>query len=299
MSHIRKAVIPAAGLGTRLYPATRAVKKELFPVVDPDGVAKPVIQHIIEEALSAGIEEVCLIVRAGDEEVFRGYFADPLPPDLDERLRQLPHAVAQTERLCEIAGRLHFAIQQTQEGFGHAVFCAQAFVGAEPFLLLLGDHLYRSATPRTCAQQVVDAFAHTGTSVLAAHRVSERAIHAIGVMAGASDAQNGRLYRLHEIAEKPTTDYAREHLRTHGLPDGWYLGIYGQYALSAAVFEHLQFLIAHDRRERGEIQLTSALKRLLEHEPVWAYEVDGRSFDMGRPLEYAHTVAAYAGLIAA
>ncbi len=298
MSRIRKAVIPAAGLGTRLYPATRAVKKELFPVVGPDGVARPVIQHIIEEALSAGVEEVCLIVRAGDEEVFRGYFADPLPADLDARLRQLPQAVAQTEHLHEIAGRLHFAIQETQEGFGHAVFCARPFVGTEPFLLLLGDHLYRSAASRTCAQQVVDAFAQAGASVLAAQRVPESAIHAIGVMAGAPDAHCDRLYRLHAIAEKPAADYAREHLRARGLPAGWYLGIYGQYALAAAVFDHLQFLIAHDQRERGEIQLTSALKRLLEHEPVWAYEVDGRSFDMGRPLEYAHTVAAYAGLVA-
>ena len=299
MSPIRKAVIPAAGLGTRLYPATRALKKEHFPIVGPDGVAKPVIQHLIEEALSAGVEEVCLIVRAGDEEVFRSYFADPLSADLDGRLSRLPQAVEQTERLREIAGRLRFAIQEAQEGFGHAVFCAQGFVGADPFLLLLGDHLYRSATPRTCARQVVDAFEHTGCSILAAQRVPENAIYAIGVMAGAQDPHVARLYHLHAIAEKPAADYAWEHLRTPGLPDGWYLGIYGQYALSAAVFDHLRFLITHDQRERGEIQLTSALKRMLDHEPLWAYEVDGHSFDMGRPAEYARTVAAYAGLIAA
>ncbi|NOZ29783.1 MAG: NTP transferase domain-containing protein [Chloroflexi bacterium] len=297
MSQIRKAVIPAAGMGTRLYPATRAVKKELFPVVGPDGVAKPVIQRIVEEALSTGVEEVCLVVRPGDEEVFRFYFSEPLSEELNGRLSRLPQAIEQTEHLLQIAERLRFVVQPTQEGFGHAVHCARSFVGDEPFLLLLGDHLYRSATPRTCAQQIIDAFEHTGHSVLATQRVPENAIYAIGVMAGEQDDQVARLYRLYNIAEKPAADYAWEHLRTRGLPDGWYLGIYGQYALTASIFDHLQYLIDHDLRERGEIQFTSALQLMLKDEPLWAYEVDGRSFDIGRPAEYAHTVAAFAGLI--
>ncbi len=239
MPPIRKAVIPAAGLGTRLYPATRAVKKELFPVVGPDGIAKPVIQHIIEEALSAGIEEVCLIVQPGDEEVFRAYFSRPLSDELNGRLSKLSQAIEQTEHLRRIAERLRFIVQPTQEGFGHAVSCARPFVGDEPFLLLLGDHLYRSATPRTCAQQIIDAFEYTGHSVLAAQRVPENAIYAIGVMAGEQDSRVARLYRLSHIAEKPAADYAWEHLRTRGLPDGWYLGVYGQYALTAPSFDHL------------------------------------------------------------
>ncbi|MCD6289718.1 MAG: NTP transferase domain-containing protein [Anaerolineae bacterium] len=297
MSPIRKAVIPAAGMGTRLYPATRAVKKELFPVVGPDGVAKPVIQHIIEEALSTGVEEVCLIVRPGDEEVFRSYFSRPLSEELNGRLSRLPQAIEQTEHLLEISRRLRFVTQEAQEGFGHAVYCARSFVHDEPFLLLLGDHLYRSATPRTCAQQVVDAFEHTGQSILATQRVPENAIYAIGVMAGEQDSQISRLYRLSNIAEKPAADYAWEHLRTRGLPDGWYLGVYGQYALTSSIFDHLEYLIDHDLRERGEIQLTSALQLMLKDEPLWAYEVDGHSFDIGRPAEYAHTVAVFAGLV--
>ncbi len=297
MSRIRKAVIPAAGMGTRLYPATRAVKKELFPVVGPDGVAKPVIQRIIEEALSTGIEEVCLVVRPGDEEIFQAYFSQPLSEELNGRLSRLPQAIEQTEHLLKIAERLRYVIQPTQEGFGHAVYCARSFVKDEPFLLLLGDHLYRSATPRTCAQQTLDAFEHTGHSVLAAQRVPENAIYAIGVMAGEQDTHVARLYRLFNIAEKPAADYAWEHLRTRGLPDGWYLGIYGQYALTPSIFDHLQYLIDRDQRERGEFQLTSALQRMLQDEPVWAYEVDGHSFDIGRPAEYAHTVAAFAGLL--
>lgn len=297
MARIRKAVIPAAGLGTRLYPATRVIKKEMFPVVGPDGVAKPVIQRIIEEALSVGVEEVALIIRPGDEEIFRNYFGRPLSEELNGRLSRLPQAIEQTEQLQAIYERLRFVHQPTQEGFGHAVYCARSFVDDEPFLLLLGDHLYRSATPRTCAQQIIDAFEHTQGSVLATQRVPENAIYAIGVMAGEQDPYVTRLFRLYNMAEKPPADYAWEHLRTRGLPDGWYLGVYGQYALMPSIFEHLQYLLDNDIRERGEIQLTTALQRMLKEEPLWAYEVDGRSFDIGRPAEYAHTVAVFAGLL--
>ena len=143
---VRKAVIPAAGFGTRLFPASKATKKELFPIIDRDGIAKPVILLLVEEALSAGIEEVILIVQENDLNDFRAFFQEQVTI---ENYNKLPrHFQEYARRILEIGRRVSFVTQTTQEGFGHAVYCAREAVGNEPFLLMLGDHLYRSATER-------------------------------------------------------------------------------------------------------------------------------------------------------
>ncbi|MFA9406892.1 MAG: sugar phosphate nucleotidyltransferase, partial [Anaerolineales bacterium] len=153
---VRKAVIPAAGFGTRLFPATKAAKKELFPIVDRDGIAKPAILLIVEEALHAGVEEVIIIVQEHDLEAFHSLFNEQITIENYNKLSRPFQEYAQ--QILEMGHRVTFVIQHTQEGFGHAVYCARDAIGEEPFLLMLGDHLYRSSSERSCAEQLITAY---------------------------------------------------------------------------------------------------------------------------------------------
>src|SRR5882724_1124790 len=157
MAKVRKAVITAAGRGTRQYPASSAVQKEMFPLVDRDGLTKPVIQIIAEEALDAGIEEVCIITSPGEERFYREYFRR-LDGDDVKAFRGKDWAILQSEKLGAFGERLHFAEQKTPEGFGHAVYSAKEFVGSDPFLLLLGDHVYISDIKERCAKQLISVY---------------------------------------------------------------------------------------------------------------------------------------------
>src|SRR5688500_605080 len=153
MAKVRKAVITAAGRGTRQYPASSAVQKEMFPLVDRDGLTKPVIQIIGEEAIESGIEQVCIITQPGEEQQYRDYFRRM--DDRDSReFRGKDWAMLASEKLGAFGERLHFAEQSSPEGFGHAVYQAKRFVGDEPFLLLLGDHVYVSDIKDRCALQL-------------------------------------------------------------------------------------------------------------------------------------------------
>src|SRR5207253_7165509 len=157
MAKVRKAVITAAGRGTRQYPASTAVQKEMFPLVDRDGLTKPVIQIIGEEAIESGIEEICIITQPGEEKLYREYFKR-LDDDMVKAFRGKDWAILESEKLGAFGERLHFAEQHTPEGFGHAVYQAKKFVGDDPFLLLLGDHVYISDTKDRCALQLVRVF---------------------------------------------------------------------------------------------------------------------------------------------
>ena len=168
---VRKAVIPAAGFGTRLFPASKASKKELFPIIDRDGIAKPVILYLVEEALGAGVEEVILIVQESDLAYFSAFFNVQLTI---ENYNKLPgHFQEYARRILEIGHHISFAVQPAQEGFGHAVYCTREKVGNEPFLLVLGDHLYRSDSDRSCARQLIDSYGRHGTSVVGLRRTPE------------------------------------------------------------------------------------------------------------------------------
>lgn len=290
---ITKAVVPVAGLGTRLYPAARAVKKELFPVVDRDGTVKPVIQLIVEEACVSGIEQVCLIVRPGDEAVFRRYFTETLPADVEARLADSDLARA-VERVLELGRHVDYVVQPQPEGFGHAVFCARSWVGDAPFLLMLGDHLSRSETATSCARQLLDTFDRLGRSVVAVKRTPEEWLHLFGTIGGSPLADMPRVYRVTAFAEKPSVADARARLRIDGLEAGAYLCFFGQYALTPGIFEGLQFAIQHDVREQREIQLTSVLERVRQAEGGYAYEMQGERYDVGVPDGYARTVVAFA-----
>ncbi|MFN8595793.1 MAG: sugar phosphate nucleotidyltransferase [Anaerolineae bacterium] len=287
---VRKALIPAAGFGTRLFPATKATKKELFPVVDRDGIAKPAILFIVEEALNAGIEEVVIIVQENDLNDFKSFFNAQISI---ENYNKLPrHFQDYSHRLLEIGRHVTFVTQTAQEGFGHAVYCAREAIGNEPFLLMLGDHLYRSNTDRSCAQQMLDAYHQHGVSVVGLRRTPESQIAAFGTVTGVWLEAN-RLLNLTEFAEKPTADYAREHLFVSGLPQGEYLTLFGQYIIKPQIFEYLEEHIVNNVRERGEFQLTSCLDRLRQEDGFHGVVIDGRRFDIGLPEHYLDTLQTF------
>jgi len=286
---VRKAVIPAAGFGTALYPASKATKRELLPIIDRDGLAKPAILNVIEEALASGIEQVCLVVQPDDERFFEELLHRPLKI---EQLNRLPQKHRDYEaNLMDVGRRVTLVKQDVQDGFGHAVFCARQWVGNEPFLLMLGDHIYASDTDVPCARQLLDAYEAHATSIVALRRTPEQSIAHYG--AGAGTWRQPRLLEIGQFVEKPDVDYARQQLRVAGLPDGEYLTLFGHYIIKPALFDILQEHIEHNLRERGEFQLTSALERLRRNEGFLGLEVQGQRFDIGDPLSYLATLQAW------
>jgi len=289
---VRKAVIPAAGFGTRLFPATKALKKELFPVVDGQGRAKPVILAIVEEALRAGIEEVCIIVQSQDRELFEEIFCTPPPIENFNKLSRDNQDYCRY--LMEVGNRITFLSQDTQEGFGHAVYCARNWVQNEPFLLLLGDHLYTSPTDKSCSRQLLDVYAQSGLSVVAVEETAADHVKNFGCVTG-SWKEDQQILNVSEFAEKPTADFAREHLGVEGLPDDTFLTVFGQYILNPRIFILLAENIQRNMRERGEFQLTSCLDRLRQEEGFLACRIQGKRFDIGNPQAYQQTLQDFAG----
>lgn len=290
---VRKAVIPAAGFGTRLFPASKATKKELFPIIDRDGVAKPAILLIVEEALQAGIEEVIIIVQEHDLKDFEAFFRTQITI---ENYNKLPANFREyAQRILEIGRRVTFVIQDMQEGFGHAVYCAREAVGEEPFLLMLGDHLYRSNGQKSCAQQLMEAYHRHGVSVVGLRRTPESQIANFGTVTGAW-IEEGTLLNITEMVEKPTVDYARHNLNVPGLPEGEYLTFFGQYIIKPLIFKHLEEHIRNNVRERGEFQLTSALDRLRQEDGFLGLIIDGQRFDIGLPESYLETLRTFRGM---
>ena len=287
---VRKAVIPAAGFGTRLFPATKATKKELFPIVDRDGVAKPAILLIVEEALKAGLEEVIIVVQENDLQAFQDFFNIQITI---ENYNKLPrHFQDYARRILEIGRQVTFITQKNQEGFGHAVYCAREAVGNEPFLLMLGDHLYRSKSDLSCAEQLIEAYNSHGISVLGLRLTPEEKIANFGTAAGIW-VNEGRLLNVTEFAEKPTLDYARTNLRISGLREDEYLTVFGQYIIKPQIFGYLDEHIRNNVRERGEFQLTSALDRLRQEDGFLGLVIDGLRYDIGLPEYYLETLRTF------
>ena len=286
-SHVRKAVIPAAGFGTRLFPASKAMKNELFPVIDSSGQAKPAIMAIVEEAVNAGIEEVCLIVQSGDTELFESFFKTPPPIEHYNKLSKENKAYC--DYLLELGSRVTFVTQDVQEGFGHAVYCAREWVGNEPFLLMLGDHLYGSDEGKCCAQQVVEAYEQVGHSVVGLKKTPIEQLSNFGCVTGVWKEENS-LLSVTEFYEKPDAEYAMEHLHVDGMDIDQFLTVFGIYVLQPQIFEFLEQNISHNLRERGEFQLTSCLDELRKADGFSGYVGKGRRFDIGLPEEYRQTV---------
>lgn len=282
MGKVRKAVITAAGKGTRLYPGTQAVQKELFPLVDVDGVARAVIHIIAGEALAAHVEEICIVASPASLEQYKKYFAQP-PVDLLNSLSSKPWAAQEVARLEHLAERISYAVQETQEGYGHAVYCARHFTGDECFLLMLGDHIYITDQNERCASQMIRCHEEHETPVSGVWRAPESLLHLYGTVAGVPVPDAPRVYEATAIYEKPTPEYARRFLRTPGLDEGTYLCFFGMHVLPPAIYDCIKYHIDRDLRLNGEIQLTNAQELLRSKQRYLALEVEGKAYDMGVP----------------
>lgn len=294
MSKVKKAVITAAGRGTRMYPATTTIQKEMLPVMDTDGICKPSIQLIIEEALDSGIEEVCLVVNPHNRAQIEQHFKPLSDPEV-RLFKGKDWALLQMARIQHIASRLTLVVQDTPEGYGHAVWCARNFVGGEPFLLMLGDHIYTTSAEKRCAQQILDVYEQYETSVSAVQQTPTELLHLFGTVTGDRIAENPATYDVHAIFEKPAPEYALAHLQQAGLLYGMYLCFFGMHILTPQIFERLQYAIDHDLREKGEFQFTAAQESLRASGAKYlAFEAIGDRHDIGIPFGYAQTQAALA-----
>jgi UTP--glucose-1-phosphate uridylyltransferase len=295
MAKVRKAVITAAGRGTRQYPASAAVQKEMFPLVDRDGIAKPVIQIIGEECIDSGIEEICIITQPGEEKYYRDYFRRMTDPEA-RSFRGKDWAILESEKLGSFGDRLHFAEQASPEGFGHAVYQAKKFVGDEPFLLMLGDHLYVSDTKERCARQLIKIFeTYMLDAVTGVQPTLERLLYLFGTIKGEPIDANKGIYRAQLIVEKPSIDVAREKMVTPYLPAGNYLAHFGTHVFSPQIFDSIEYLIKNNIREKNEIQLTAAQEHLRQQtDKYWAAIVQGQRYDTGIPYGLMETQLALA-----
>lgn len=287
MGRIRKAVIPVAGLGTRLMPATRVIPKPMLPIVDAQGQAIPLIQHLVEEALSSGIEHIGLVISPSQRPMFERFFHEALPLCYgNPENRRNPSVQLFRRRLLKFACRVEFITQHEPGGFGDAVYRARSWIGGEPFLLMLGDYIYRSKTQLPCARQIMDCFFERKISVAGITRSPAEHVPRRGVVAGIPYSSNPRRRRLTRIVEKPSLETARRDLRCKDLADDQFLTMFGCYTFSPGIFRILEEDLREHRLSHGELQLTSAMDRLRRREGLDGYEVAGESRDAGTPKEY-------------
>ena len=290
---IRKAVVPVAGLGTRHFPASHACKKELFPIVGPDGIARALFHYHLIELDAAGIEEICLIVQPGDEAAVRHYLAGPDEAYL-ERLDRHPELHREAREMRRLSGRVQFVEQRTQEGYGHAVFQARAFASGEPVLLCLGDHLFRGRG--TSPYRIVAEIGATanGRSVSAVNRIGPHELKGYGTIAGARHPDDRRLIDVSLIIEKPDEATARAKLHVDDLPPDTWLGWLGMHVLGPAIYDVLDQMIRDEERDRGEFQLTRAQEVQRQREGYLAVELaDVERFDFGTPEDFVKSVVAF------
>ena len=278
--HVKKAVVTAAGRGQRQYPAADTVGKAMLPLVDRDGVTKPLIQIIAEEALESGIEEIGLVTAPGDQAMYERSFQS-LIDNLTRSFANVDWAREQADRLGDLARRLRYMPQPEAHGYGHAVWCARDFVGDEPFLLLLSDHVYISRAERRCARQVIDVAERDECSVSAVHATREHLIHHYGTVGARRVPGEPSLYQIEKVVEKPTLSRAEVELQVPGLRVGHYLCFFGMHVLTPAIFEILEARVGDDQREDGEIQLSPAMDELARREKMLALETQGTRYDVG------------------
>lgn len=266
---VRKGVIPAGGLGTRFLPASKAIPKELLPIVD-----KPTIQYIVEEAVASGIEQVILITAKGKEAI-EDHF--DISFELEEKLkRQGKEELWQMVREISRMVRVVAVRQKEPRGLGHAVLCAREAVGEEPFAVLLGDDIVDGDPP--CLAQMVDVYRQWGGGVIALQRVPEAQTHLYGIIQGKEAGE--RVYQITELVEKPAPNQAPSNL-----------AVIGRYILPAEIFPILE---STRPGKGGEIQLTDALQKLTRRMPLYGYEFLGERYDAGDKVGYLEANIAFA-----
>ena len=288
-TQVRKAIITAAGHGTRMFPASRVMRKELFPLVDGNGQVKPALLVLIEEALAAGVESVAIIVQPGDAAVIQSVFA-PLADS--ERAIIGADRSGYADYLETLGQRITFICQLQQDGFGHAVFCARDWVGDEPALLLLGDHVFASQTDRSCSAQLLAAYAACGETVVGVIPTPIETSQLYGAAVG-SWVEPERLLAISRFIEKPSADAARRELQMAGLPPEYVLSFFGQYVLTPAVFDILARHVEQDIREQGEVQLTACLEALRRERGCYGGVIQGLRFDLGNPAAYRQAISQF------
>ncbi len=258
---VRKAVIPAAGLGTRFLPATKAQPKEMLPIVD-----KPTIQYIIEEAAAAGVEDI-IVVTGRNKRSIEDHFDRSIELELELEKGGKDEMLKLVRDISEIAN-IHFIRQKQPLGLGHAVLTASHFIGNEPFAVLLGDDVVISKKP--CLQQMVEVFNEYKTSILGVQQVPKDVVNKYGIVdcKGVDD----RVYKVHDLVEKPPIDEAPSDI-----------AILGRYILTPSIFEYLE---NQEKGAGGEIQLTDSLKRLARDEAMYAYIFKGHRYDVGTKIGF-------------
>ncbi|WP_394239129.1 UTP--glucose-1-phosphate uridylyltransferase GalU [Niallia oryzisoli] len=261
---IKKAIIPAAGFGTRFLPATKAQPKEMLPIVD-----KPTIQYIVEEAIASGIEEIIIVTGKGKRSIEDHFDRSP---ELEQNLLEngktdLLNKVRYSSNLADI----HYIRQKEQKGLGHAVWCARNFIGNEPFAVLLGDDIVQSETP--CLRQLMNIYEETHSAVIGVQSVPDNETHRYGIIDPSSHV--GRRYEVQSFIEKPAPGNAPSNL-----------AIMGRYILTPEIF---MFLDQHEIGAGGEIQLTDAIQKLNQIQRVFAYHFDGKRYDVGEKIGFVKT----------
>lgn len=269
MKKIRKAVIPAAGYGTRFLPATKATPKEMLPIVDT-----PTIQFIVEEALESGIEDI-LIVSGHGKRAIEDHFDSAPTLEAELRKKKKFDLLAKIEETADI--RIHYIRQRYMRGLGDAILCAKAFMGDEPFAVLLGDDVvYNPDNP--ALRQLIDVYENRGGSVLGCQEVAMSQVSSYGIVEG--EQLDGRLMRVMDMVEKPLTEEAPSRL-----------AVLGRYIVSPKIFE----LLEHTAPGKGgEVQLTDALKVLAKEEAVYAYAFEGLRYDLGDKLGFLKATVEFA-----
>lgn len=283
---VRKAIIPVAGYGTRLYPATRCLKKDFFPILCPDGIVRPVILILLEELVKSGIEEICLVLDSPKErELYREFFEKPLQPEHFSKLSKFNQEYEKSIR--KIGKRLRYVYQKEKRGFGHAVSLTYEFANNEPVLLLLGDTIYRSFTNKPCALQLIEAYEKYNKLMLSIHPIPLDEVSRYGVLSGLWDDKSQRTLNVSQMVEKPSASYAEEYLGVETMKgDKEYFSVFGQYILTPEVYTKLSELVRQaDLRgdKTQEIDLTTALDEVRKDYGMLGVMMDGEMFDVGNP----------------
>ena len=267
---IRKAIIPAAGLGTRFLPATKAQPKEMLPIVD-----KPTIQYIIEEAIASGIEEI-LIITGRSKKCIEDHFDRSVELELELKKSGKKEMLKMVEDISNMAD-IYYIRQKEPKGLGHAISCAKTFVGDEPFAILLGDDVvYNDEKP--CLKQLIDCYNEYNTSVLGVQTVPEDKVNKYGIVDGI--LIEDRVCKVKGLVEKPSVEEAPSNV-----------AILGRYIVTPKIFEILE---RTKPGKGGEIQLTDALLELINEEAMYAYNFEGRRYDVGDKQGFLEATVEYA-----
>ncbi|MBZ5335105.1 UTP--glucose-1-phosphate uridylyltransferase GalU [Staphylococcus aureus] len=269
MKKIKKAIIPAAGLGTRFLPATKAMPKEMLPILD-----KPTIQYIVEEAARAGIEDI-IIVTGRHKRAIEDHFDSQKELEMVLKEKGKSELLEKVQYSTELAN-IFYVRQKEQKGLGHAISSARQFIGNEPFAVLLGDDIVESEVP--AVKQLIDAYEETGHSVIGVQEVPEADTHRYGIIDPLT--KNGRQYEVKKFVEKPAQGTAPSNL-----------AIMGRYVLTPEIFDYLK---TQKEGAGNEIQLTDAIERMNNDNQVYAYDFEGERYDVGEKLGFVKTTIEYA-----